>query len=49
MAEDRKQADDEEDQARSRPEQDPELWDWARTAGVSREDLVKALERSRAA
>jgi DNA-binding phage protein len=28
-------------------EQDPEMWDWARTAGVSREDLLRALELSR--
>ena len=29
-------------------EQEPEIWDWARAAGVSREDLLKALEASRA-
>lgn len=28
-------------------EQEPELWDWARTAGVSREELRAALEQSR--
>lgn len=28
-------------------EQEPEIWDWARAAGVSREDLLKALEASR--
>ena len=27
--------------------QERELWDWARTAGVSREELAAALERSR--
>jgi hypothetical protein len=27
-------------------DQDPELWDWARTAGVSREELRAAVERS---
>jgi hypothetical protein len=26
---------------------DPELWDWARAAGVSREELLRALEASR--
>lgn len=29
------------------PDQEPELWDWARTAGVSREELRAAVERSR--
>lgn len=28
-------------------EQEPEMWDWARAAGVSREDLLRALELSR--
>lgn len=28
---------------------DPELWDWARTAGVSREELLAAVEQSRSA
>ena len=28
---------------------DPDLWDWARTAGVSREELLAAVEQSRAA
>jgi hypothetical protein len=27
-------------------ELDPEIWDWARTAGVSREELLRALELS---
>lgn len=30
-------------------EQEPELWDWARAAGVSREELLAAVERSRPA
>lgn len=25
-------------------EQEPDIWDWARTAGVSREELLRALE-----
>lgn len=29
------------------PDLDPELWDWARTAGVSREELLAAVEQSR--
>ncbi len=29
-------------------DQDPDLWDWARTAGVSREELRAAVEQSRA-
>lgn len=29
-------------------EQEPDIWDWARAAGVSREDLLKALEVSQA-
>lgn len=28
-------------------DQDPDLWDWARTAGVSREELRAAVEQSR--
>lgn len=28
---------------------DPELWDWARTAGVSREELLAAVEQYRTA
>ena len=28
-------------------EQEPEAWDWARAAGVSREDLLRALELAR--
>ena len=28
---------------------EPELWDWARTAGVSREELLAAVEQSRTA
>jgi hypothetical protein len=28
-------------------DQDPELWDWARTAGISREELRAAVEQSR--
>ena len=28
---------------------DPELWDWARTAGLSREELLAAVEQSRTA
>lgn len=28
-------------------DQDPDLWDWARTAGVSREELLAAVGRSR--
>lgn len=30
-------------------DQDPELWDWARTAGLSREELRAAVEQSRPA
>ena len=29
-------------------DQEPELWDWARTAGISREELRAAVEQSRA-
>lgn len=28
-------------------DQDPDLWDWARTAGISREELRAAVEQSR--
>ena len=28
-------------------DQDPEAWDWARTAGISREELRAAVEQSR--
>lgn len=43
MAED-KEAQDRDERA-AEAEQEPELWDWARAAGVSREDLAKALKR----
>lgn len=44
MAED-KEARDRGDERAADAEQEPELWDWARAAGVSREDLAKALKR----
>ena len=48
MAEDRNEANESDEQPPVRlAEQDPELWDWARAAGVSREDLLRALELSR--
>ena len=31
----------------SAEEQERETWDWARAAGVSREDLLRALELAR--
>jgi len=45
MAEDKEARDG--DESAPEAEQDSELWDWARAAGVSREDLLRALERSR--
>ena len=47
MADDLKEAAEPGEQP-GRAEQEPEVWDWARAAGVSREDLLKALEASRA-
>jgi hypothetical protein len=35
------------DEVAAEVEADPELWDWARAAGVSREDLLRALEQLR--
>lgn len=46
MAEDLKHA-SEPERRDDTQQQEPELWDWARTAGVSREELAAALERSR--
>lgn len=46
MAEDLKHASEPERRDETQ-QHDPELWDWARTAGVSREELAAALERSR--
>ena len=45
MADELKEAEERDEKART-PEQDPEIWDWARAAGVSREELLKALERT---
>lgn len=39
--------DPEEQPIGAEEQQEPEIWDWARAAGVSREDLLRALERSR--
>lgn len=35
------------DELTSGLDQDPELWDWARTAGVSREELLAAVRETR--
>lgn len=43
MEDDLKQA-AEADEQHAGLELDPEIWDWARTAGVSREELLRALE-----
>ena len=48
MAEELKQATDFDEPAKPL-ETDCETWDWARAAGVSREDLLKAVELSRRA
>jgi hypothetical protein len=45
MADELKQA-NEQDEQPTGLDQDPELWDWARAAGVSREDLLRAIEHS---
>lgn len=47
MADDPKEAGEFHEQPAG-AEQEPDVWDWARAAGVSREDLLKALEASRA-
>jgi hypothetical protein len=36
----------ETDELTSGLDQDPELWDWARTAGVSREELLAAVRHA---
>lgn len=46
MADDTKQASETTTEAAAGQAQDTELWDWVRTAGVSREDLLRALELS---
>lgn len=46
MADDQKEATELKEQPGA-VEQEPELWDWARAAGVSREDLLRALEVAR--
>lgn len=45
MADDLRQEEVEDPPAEA--EAEPEVWDWARAAGVSREDLLRALESSR--
>ena len=35
-----------DEQATTGADPDPDLWDWARTAGVSREELLAAVGRS---
>jgi hypothetical protein len=47
MADESKQADELENLPAGL-DQEPDLWDWARTAGVSREELLAAVEGSRA-
>jgi hypothetical protein len=37
------------DEQTTGPDQDPELWDWARTAGLSREELLVAVRQTRPA
>ena len=37
----------EPDEQPTNADQDPELWDWARTAGLSRDELLAAVGRSR--
>ena len=32
-------------EAQLSPEESCEMWDWARTAGVSREELLRAIEQ----
>ncbi len=46
MDDDLKQAVRADEQERTGLAEDPEIWDWARTAGVSREELLRALELS---
>jgi len=45
MADDAKEA-QEPDEQPGVSDQEQETWEWARAAGVSREELLKALERA---
>ena len=46
MADESKQASETTTEPSAGPDRETELWDWARTAGVSREELLRAMEVS---
>lgn len=47
MADDPKQAENPEGLELPRSDESCEMWDWARTAGVSSDELKKAIEQAR--